>query len=269
MVSLEDTIPFTDITLMQLIVAIAIIVVGWFVIRIAKAILSGTLKKTKLPPLAVDLLTRVLGVFLWVVIILFAVGALSFDTSAVVLGLSAVIALVLGWGLQDTFNNFAAGIWLAVIKPFDKNDYVEVAGQAGNVRAVGIMSTEMITPDNKFVIISNRNVWGSTMINYTRMPIRRVDVGVGTSYGGDLDKALEIAMNLMNSHPLVLGDPGPAAVVTELGDSSVNIVMRAWTKTEDFWTVKGDLTKGIFDEYNKAGIEIPFPQLDVHMESAG
>jgi small-conductance mechanosensitive channel len=268
MVSLEDTIPFTNITLMQLVVAIVIIIVGWVVIRIAKGLLFRTLSRTKLPPIATDLLTRILGVFLWVVIILFAVGALGIDTTAVVLGLSAVIALVLGWGMQDTFNNFAAGIWIAVIRPFDKGDYVEVAGQAGTISSVGIMSTEMITPDNKFVIIANRNVWGSTMVNYTRLPTRRVDVGVGTSYSGDLDKAMEMAMELIKANPLVLSDPAPAVVITELGDSSVNIVMRAWTKTEDYWTVKGELTKGIFDEYNKAGIEIPFPQLDVHLESS-
>jgi small conductance mechanosensitive channel len=269
LVSLEDTIPLTDITLMQVIIAIVIIIVGMIVIKVAKGLLSHTLTRAKLPPLAVELLTRVLGILLWIVIILFAVGALGFDTSAVVLGLSAVMALVLGWGLQDTFNNFASGIWIAVIRPFDKDDYIEVAGQAGKISAVGIMSTEMITPDNKFVIIANRNVWGSTMVNFTRMPIRRVDVGIGTSYNGDLDKAMEVAMDLIKSHPLVLGDPVPAVVVTELGDSSVNIVMRAWTKTEDFWTVKGDLTKGVFDEYNKAGIEIPFPQLDVNLESRG
>jgi len=268
MVSLEDTIPFTDITLMQLIVAIVIIIVGWIVIRIAKGLLSRTLRRTKLPDLATELLVRILGVFLWVVIILFAVGALGIDTTAVVLGLSAVIALVLGWGMQDTFNNFAAGIWIAVIRPFDKGDYVEVAGQAGTISAVGIMSTEMITPDNKFVIISNRNVWGNTMVNYTRMPTRRVDVGVGTSYSGDLDKAMEMAMDLMQAHPKVLGDPAPAVVITELADSSVNIVMRAWAKTEDYWGVKGDLTKSIFDEYNKAGIEIPYPQMDVHVDSS-
>jgi small-conductance mechanosensitive channel len=97
------------------------------------------------------------------------------------------------------------------------------------------------------------------------MPTRRVDVDVGVSYGTDLDRALPIAMDTMKKHSLVLGDPESAVVVTELADSSVNLQLRAWSKTEDYWTVKGDLTKGIFEAFKREGIEIPFPQMDVHL----
>ena len=266
MVSLEDTIPYTDITLMQLIIAIVIVIVGWIVIRVARGVLKRSLSKTRLPPLVTEFLIRLLGVFLWVVIILFAVGALGFDTSAVVLGLSAILGLIIAFGMQDSFNNFFAGVWIAMIRPLDKDEVVEVVGYTGKVKAVGIMSTELITPDNKFITIPNRSVWGAPILNFTRMPIRRVDVGVGISYGGDVNKAIEVAMRYIKSHPLVLQDPAPAVVVTELGDSSVNLALRAWTKTEDYWTVMGDLTKGIFEEYTREGIEIPFPQMDVHLD---
>ena len=103
-------------------------------------------------------------------------------------------------------------------------------------------------------------------INFTRMPTRRVDVNVGVSYGTDLDRAIPIAMDTMKKHSLVLGDPESVVVVTELADSSVNFQLRAWSKTADYWTVKGDLTKGIFDAFKREGIEIPFPQMDVHMK---
>ncbi|NYT12037.1 MAG: mechanosensitive ion channel family protein [Methanomassiliicoccales archaeon] len=269
MVSLEDTIPFTDITLMQLIIAIAILIVGWIAIRVVKGVLRRTLVKTRLPALVVEFLTRLLSVLLWVVIILFAVGALGFDTSAVVLGLSAIMGLIIAFGMQDTFNNFFAGIWIAMIRPLDKDEVVEVTGLKGKVRAVGIMSTELITPDNTFITIPNRSVWGEPIVNYSRMPIRRVDVSVGTAYDGDVNRAIEVAMSFIKEHPLVLNEPAPAVVVTELGDSSVNLALRAWSETADYWTVMGDLTKGIFEEYTKEGIEIPFPQMDVHMDKGG
>jgi len=268
MVSLEDTIPFTNITLMQLIVAIVILIVGWVAIRTTKGLLGRSLTRSKLPPLVVELMTRLLGVLLWVAVILFAVGALGFDSTAVVLGLSAVIGLILAWGMQNTFENFFSGVWLTVVRPFDKGDYIEVQGQSGTVKAVGIMSTEMIGPDNRFIIIANKNVWGSTMVNYSRMPIRRAEIIIGTSYSGDVGRTMEISMNFIKSHPLVLEDPAPAVVITELGDSSVNLSLRAWAKKEDFWTMKWDLTKGIFEEFNRQGIEIPFPQMDVHLDRA-
>jgi small conductance mechanosensitive channel len=266
MVSLEDTIPFTNITLMQLIVAIVILIVGWIAIRIIRGILKRTLVRTKLPVLVVEFLTRLLGVLLWVVIILFAVGALGFDTSAVVLGLSAILGLIIAFGMQDSFNNFFAGIWLAMIRPLDKDEVVEVTGFKGKVSAVGIMSTELITPDNTFITIPNRSVWGQPIVNFTRMPIRRVDLSVGTAYGGDVNMAIDIAMKFIQDHPLVLEEPAPAVLITELGDSSVNLALRAWSKTEDYWTVMGDMTKGIFEEYSRQGIEIPFPQMDVHLD---
>jgi small-conductance mechanosensitive channel len=128
------------------------------------------------------------------------------------------------------------------------------------------MATELLTPDNVFVTIPNSQVWGSPIINASRMPTRRVDVPVGIGYGSSVDKAVQVAMDLMKAHELVLGDPAPAVVVTELADSSVNLQLRAWTETGNYWGVKGDLTKSILEALGPAGVEIPFPQLDVHMK---
>ena len=118
------------------------------------------------------------------------------------------------------------------------------------------------------ITIPNKLVWGSAIINATRMPTRRVDVSVGVSYSGNLEKAIKVAMDLMKGHALVMADPAPAVVTTELGDSSVNLQLRAWVKTADYWTVNGDLTNGIFNAYKKEGIEIPYPQMDVHLKQA-
>jgi len=218
----------------------------------------------------VEFLARLLSVLLYLVIIIMAVGALGIDTSSTVLGLSAVTGLILAFGMQDTFNNFFAGVWIAALRPIDKDEVVEVAGKTGKVNALAIMSTELLTPDNTYITIPNRMVWGSVITNYSRMPIRRVDVDVGVAYGTDLDKAVNIAMDVMSRHKLVLKDPAPSVAITALADSSINLQLRPWSRNGDYWTVywtvKGDITKAIYEAYGKEGIKIPFPQLDVHLE---
>lgn len=199
------------------------------------------------------------------VILAFA-GTLGFNADSVVLGLSAVIGLIPAFGLQDSFMNMAAGFWIASIRPFNKDDVISTQGMTGKVSAVGIMSTEMLTPDNTFITIPNKMVWGSPIVNYTKMSTRRVDVNVGVAYGTDVDKAVRIAMNVMREDKRVLKEPAPSVAITELADSSVNLQLRAWTKTDYYWDVKGSITQKIYEAYAKEGIEVPFPQLDVHLK---
>jgi len=264
MVSLEDTIPLVDITYFQLIISILILIIGIIATKLIVRIFKRSLSKTKLPALIIEFIARFLNAMLIVIIILLFVSTLGFQVGSVVLGLAAVIGLIFAFGMQDSLNNLFAGIWIAVIKPIDVGEVITTNGQTGKVRAVGIMSTELLTPDNTFITIPNRMVWGSVIANYSRMPIRRVDVSVGVSYSADIDKALDVSMKVIRNHKLVLKKPDPAVVITELADSSVNMALRAWANTPDYWTVKGDLTKQIKEEFDKAKIEIPFPQLDVH-----
>lgn len=134
--------------------------------------------------------------------------------------------------------------------------------------AVGILATELLTYDNVFITIPNNLVWGSPLINFTRMPTRRVDVGVGISYGSDVDKAVSVAMNLMKENDMVLKDPPSAVVTTELADSSVNLQLRAWVNTGDYWATKNGLTNGILNAFRREGVEIPFPQMDVNLKKS-
>ncbi len=263
-IGLDQTLPYTDITFVNILTAIIILIAGYFVARMLTSLFSKGLKQTKLPELVVEFLTRFLSSLLYVIVIL-AVLSVFVNMSAVVLGLSAVIGLILGFGMQDTLTNIGAGLWIAALRPIDKGEYVEVNGSAGTVSAVGIMATELLTPDNKIVTIPNSLVWGSPIVNATRMPTRRVDVDVGISYSTDLDRAIEISLYVMKGNQSVLNDPAPAVMTTALADSSVNLQLRAWVKTADFWDVKKDLTNNIFKTYNEQGIEIPFPQLDVHL----
>ena len=263
---LDNTIPYTDISIFNIIIAILIIIIGFAIVKIVVSIFQSGLKKRKLPALVIEFLGRLIASLANIMVILLAVGALGFDVNSVVLGLSAIIGLILAFGLSESFHNFFAGVWLAALRPIDKDEVVSVSGITGKVSAVGMMATEFLTPDNKFITVPNKLVFGSPIENMTRMPIRRVDVNVGIAYGSAIDQAIRVAMRLMRSHSMVLKDPAPTVVSTELADSSVNLQLRPWAKTDDYWTVKDDITKGIHDVYLKAGIEIPFPQLDVHMK---
>ncbi|WP_297068973.1 mechanosensitive ion channel family protein [Thermococcus sp.] len=265
MVALDKPLPYLNMTPMQVVTALVILILGWILTKVIVSSFKHGLRKTKLPELVVEFLAKFLSMMLYVTVILLAVRALGIGVGSVVLGISAVIGLILGFGMQDTLTNLAAGVWITALRPFDKGEYISVAGHSGSVHSVGVMATELLTPDNVLITIPNKLVWGSPIANYTRMPTRRVDVGVGVAYGTNLNRAVKIAMELMKGHPLVLDSPAPSVGITTLADSSINLQLRAWAKTEDYWTVKGDLTRGIYELYREEGIEIPFPQMDVHV----
>jgi small-conductance mechanosensitive channel len=263
---IEQAIPYTDITVSRLIFAIVVLVAGFMSVKFLVCIFRKGIQKTKLPDLTTQFLAHFLSILLYVIVILVFLKSLNFDVDSFVIGLSAVIGLVLGLGMQDTLTNITAGVWIAAIRPIDTGETVVVNGQTGKVKAVGIMSTELLTPDNQLITIPNKLVWGSSIVNMTRMPTRRASVDVGVSYSSDVEKAIMIALDLMKGHPLVLKEPEPAVVITELANSSVNLQLRAWMKTGDFAAVKNTLTAGIFEAYRREGIEIPFPQMDIHVK---
>ncbi len=265
---MEQTIPYTDLTVSTLLFAIVVLIAGFAIAKFLVSTFRRGIKSTKLPELVVEFLARFLSILLYIIVIFAFLATLGFDINGFVIGLSAVVGLVLGFGMQDTLTNLAAGVWIAALRPIDMGEYVSVNGESGTVKAVGIMATELLTPDNQFITIPNKLIWGSPIVNSTRMPTRRVSVDVGISYSSDLEKAIRVALELMKGNPLVLSEPEPAVITTELADSSVNLQLRAWTNTGDFWAVKNKLTAGIFEAYRKEEIEIPFPQLDVHLEKA-
>ncbi|WP_410509275.1 mechanosensitive ion channel family protein [Methanosarcina hadiensis] len=263
---LEQMIPYTDITLSRLIFAMAVLIAGIFTVKLLARIFRKGIEKAKLPDLTMHFLENFLSILLYVIVALVFLKSLGLDVDSYVVGLSAVIGLVLGLGMQDTFTNIASGVWVAAVRPIDMGEMVILNGQTGKVKSVGIMSTELLTADNQLITIPNKLVWGSSIVNMTRMPTRRASVDVGISYSSDIEQAIKIAIDLMKRHPLVLQDPGPSVIATELANSSVNLQLRAWTKTGDLMAVKNNLTAGIFEAYKREGIEIPFPQMDIHVK---
>ena len=176
-------------------------------------------------------------------------------------------AFILAFALQDTLSNFAAGIMLLIYRPFDVGNAVEIGGIKGKVDGVSMVSTTILTFDNQKVLVPNKKVWGEIITNITGMETRRVDMLFGIGYGDDIAKAEEIISRAVAEHPLVLKEPAPNIGLQELADSSVNIRCWPWAKTADFLTVRTEVTRRIKEEFDAAGISIPFPQRDIHLYS--
>ena len=172
---------------------------------------------------------------------------------------------IIGFALQETLGNFASGMLIMIYRPFDLNDYVKVGGDKGTVKHMSLVSTTLVTLDNKLLIIPNKTVWGETITNITGIDLRRVDLVFGIGYDDDIEKALKVLMDEATSHELVLDDPLTTVHVDELGDSSVNLFCRPWVKTPNYWTVYWDLTRSVKERFYAEGISIPFPQRDVHV----
>lgn len=196
--------------------------------------------------------------------VLIALEFIGVNTAPLLAGIG-VIGFVVGFALQDTLSNFASGVMILLYRPYDIGDVITAAGETGGVKDMSLVSTTLGTPDNQKLIIPNSAIWGGTIRNVTAQDTRRVDMVVGVSYSDDLDKAQEVLMEVVSAHELVLADPAPVIKVNNLGDSAVELVVRPWSKTSDYWAVYWDLTKTIKQRFDKEGISFPFPQSDVHV----
>lgn len=210
-----------------------------------------------------DVLVSVSGGVVMVVGILIALAQVGISLGPMLAGLG-VAGFVVGFALQDTLGNFAAGGMILVYRPYDVDDFVEVAGASGLVKKMSLVSTTITTFDNQTLVIPNSKIWGDVIKNVTAQKLRRVDLVFGIGYGDDIPHAESVLRQLLEDHEKVLSKPAALIKVNELGDSSVNLVVRPWVKTEDYWDVYWDLTREVKLRFDREGISIPFPQRDVH-----
>ena len=188
------------------------------------------------------------------------------DTS----GLTALIAsfgVCVGLAVNGALSNLAGGVLIIVTRPFKVDDYIEAQGVSGTVDEIRITSTKIITPDNKVIYIPNGALSTGTIVNYSEKDTRRVEHTFSIAYENDAVAAMELLKSIVNSHELVLQDPAPTVRMSSHGESSINIVVRVWTKSSDYWTVHFDLLETVKAEFDKAGISIPYNQLDVHIKN--
>jgi small conductance mechanosensitive channel len=251
---------------LQIIGAVAILLFG----RIAVGILSRIVKKVMRKANVDETLTRfVAGLtkgLLMTFVIIASVSALGVETTSFIAVLGAA-GLAVGLSLQSSLANFASGVMLIIFRPFKRGDYVEAGGVSGSVEEIAIFNTVMKTPDNKKVIVPNGAIVGGSITNYSAHETRRIDLVFGCGYGDDLKKAKAILERLVTEDSRILKDPAPVVAVGELGESSVNFVVRPWVATADYWNVLFDLTEKVKVTFDAEGISIPFPQRDIHMHT--
>jgi small conductance mechanosensitive channel len=262
---LEYTIPLVNIALKNIVFFLLVLVVGYFVSIAVSRYIKKLMKNANMSEILAEFARRIVKILLLIFVFAFAVGFLGYDAFAGILGLSVVSGFILGFALQDILGNLASGFMIAITKPFKVGDFVDIAGTAGVIDSVGISITKLKTPDNKRVIIPNSKVYGNTMTNYTALDTRRVDLTVGISYTDDIGKAIKVAREVVSNHENVLADPEPVVAVSGLGDSSVDLMIRPWVKTSDYWPVLLGLNRGIKEAFDANNISIPFPQQDVHL----
>ena len=204
----------------------------------------------------------------WLVGVLSVLSVLGVNLGPALAGLG-IAGFVLGFALQDSLANFAAGLMIMIYRPFDVGDLVTAAGVTGTVKDLTLVSTVITTMDNQLLIVPNGKIWGDVINNVTGQRVRRVDMTFGIGYEDDIEKAQRIMEDILTSHELVLDDPEPVVKVHNLGESSVDFICRPWCKTDDYWDVYWDVTRAVKQRFDEEGVSIPFPQRDVHVYTAG
>lgn len=247
--------------------ALAVLFVGWIIASWAKRFTHKAMTRTEVDEILVPFVAGIVHVGLIVLVGIAAVTTLGVSTTSFVAVLGAA-GLAIALAFQGTFSNFAAGVMLLTFRPFTVGDFVEVGGSAGSVKEIGIFSCLLATPDNVQIRVPNSEVFGKVIKNYTANDTRRIDLVVGVGYDDDLGVAVRTCMDLLAAESRVLPEPEPVVAVSELGDSSVNLVVRPWVKKEDYWPTRWDLTRALKERLEAAGCSIPYPQRDVHLHQA-
>jgi small conductance mechanosensitive channel len=244
--------------------ALVILVVGRMIAKWIRKGVTTALERGKMDPTLVPFVSSLTYYLVMAFVLIAVLGMVGIQTASMIAVLGAA-GLAVGLALQGTLANFASGVMLLIFRPFHTGDFIEAAGVAGAVDTVGIFTTTLNTPDNVRIVLPNSTVWGQTIKNYATNPTRRVDLVMGISYDDDIGAAIETMNGVLEKEPRVLNDPAPVIAVSELADSSVNLVVRPWCTKEDYWGVYFDLTRALKEELESSGCSIPFPQTDVHL----
>ena len=249
---------------LDLVAALLVLFIGFWIAGRARNWVKKALDK--LPNFDDTLTTFLASLVRYLVMIITLLAVLNqfgVETTSFIALLGAA-GLAVGLALQGTLSNVAAGVMLLIFRPFKLEQFVEVAGHAGTVKYLSLFTTELATPDNVQIIIPNASVWGNSVKNYSAHPTRRCDITMGISYASDINKAMKVLEDVWSKDDRVLKDPEAFQGVVNLGDSSVDIVIRLWVRGENYWPTKFDLTKAFKEAFDANGIDIPFPTRTVH-----
>lgn len=257
----------TDRTIDQLInlgLSILILAVGWIIIRLIMRIAKKTLEKSSLDPVLYRFILKILKIVMWIILVLTIMERFGFKMNSLITVLAAAGAAI-ALALKDSLANVAGGIMILINKPFAQDDFIDINGTTGKVRDIDLFVTHLKTYDNKVITIPNGMVNTSVLINYTKENKRRVDCCFGIGYNDDIQQAKDILASIAEKNPLIYPDPPPIIGVAGQNDNCVSIDLKVWCETDDYWDVKYFLEENVKLAFDKAGITIPFPQMDVHI----
>lgn len=247
----------------RLLTAIGILIVGYWLAKIVSSLFVRTLNARRIDPTVSTFIGKLTFGAILAVALIPALGHAGIQTTSILAALGAA-GLAIGLALQGSLSNFAAGIMLIAFRPCRVGDYIEAGGVSGSVESISLFSTVLVTPDNKRIVIPNSRVMSNPITNYNAFPTRRIDLLIGIGYDADIAKAKDVIRQVLSEESRILPEPAPLIAVRQLADSSVNLVVRPWVNTPDYWGTHDDLLENIKIRLDKAGMSIPFPQMDVH-----
>ncbi|MEG1586493.1 MAG: mechanosensitive ion channel [Bacteroidales bacterium] len=252
---------------MKLALAITILLIGRWLIKRIDRLMSKLMEKQSVDLSLRTFLESLVKIALNITLVIMIIGVVGIDTSSF-LALFASAGVAIGMALSGTLQNFAGGVIILLFKPYKVGDFIEAQGQTGTVKQIQIISTVLNTVDNKVIIIPNGSLSTGIINNYSKEGVRRIDWTFGIAYGDNYDNARELILKMLNEDNRVFQSPAPFVALSSLGDSSVNIVVRAWANLEDYWDIYFGMNEKVYKEFPKRNLNIPFPQMDVHVHQA-
>lgn len=250
----------------SLFIALFILLIGRQVVKILIKVISSALERSNTEDTVRIFVTNLLNTLLMIVVFIAAINQLGIQTTSIIAVLGAA-GLAIGLALQGSLSNFAAGILIVIYRPYKVGDYIQADNHLGTVDDIQIFSTVLKTPDNKLVIVPNSSIMNGSIVNFSNQDKRRVDIIASCSYEDDIDKVKSVLADILSKDDRILSEPKPRIAVSELADSSVNLIVRPWVKNSDYIDVYYSLLEEIKKRFDQEGISIPYPQSDVHIHN--
>jgi small conductance mechanosensitive channel len=265
---LEGLATWAAATVPQIIGALLLLVVGWWIASYAQRAMAALLgRQSHIDAMLSGVIASVVRYAILIVVVVAVLAQLGIQTTSILAALGAA-GLAIGLAMQGTLSNIAAGMMLLWLRPFRVGDYIDTGAVAGTVKELGLFASELHSWDGIYQFVPNSELWNKKIINYSRLPTRLVDLAFGVSYEDDLAKGQEVLLKLADADARVAFNPAPQTFVDELGDSAVVLRLRVWAASSDYWTLRRALTERGKAALEAAGLSIPFPQRDLHLKDA-
>ena len=262
---IENIITWASTKGIKLIIGILMLYIGWKIVNKLVKIMNRTLQRRNVDATLSWFLDTFVEIALKIIVVVIFMGYVGIDTA----GIAALVAsagVAIGLALQGSLSNFAGGVIILLIRPFNVGDYVEGSGHSGTIEKIGIFYTHMTTVDNKLILIPNGNLANGSIVNYSAKELRRVDLTFGVGYEEDIIKVKRVLSNIIEAHESILKTPEPFIALSAHGDSAVNFVVRVWCNNKDYWKIYFDLLEQVKLKFDEENISIPYPQMDLHIK---